>query len=261
MGKHSYPMAKNEIQYRDLPPLESCDMPFPEGAQLLALGKVSHITEQLVVIQSLPDTPPVDEGTVLWSEDKKSLSVVFEIFGPVKSPYYSVHVHSPEHASSLGLDPGRRVFVIPGNEELTKYVFTQQLLKQKGSDASWEDDTEVPVQLQDFSDDEKEHEKKKKHKKPHTAAPSQPKKQLPRYSGDPRMRAYFPDRPQPRPLMGQGGPPHYPGPPSHQGAGSVYFTPRGFVGFMPPPHPPPRGPLQHQQRPPGRCALLRIIHS
>lgn len=51
-------------------------MPFPEGAQLLALGKVSHITEQLVVIQSLPDTPPVDEGTVLWSEDKKSLSVV-----------------------------------------------------------------------------------------------------------------------------------------------------------------------------------------
>ena len=61
---------------QDLPPLESCDVPFPEGAQLLALGAVSHITEELVVIQSLKDTPPVDEGTVLWTQDKKSLSVV-----------------------------------------------------------------------------------------------------------------------------------------------------------------------------------------
>ena len=47
----------------------------------------------------------------------------------MKSPYYSVHVHSPDHAQSLGLDPGKKVFVIPGNEELTKYVFTQQLLQ------------------------------------------------------------------------------------------------------------------------------------
>jgi hypothetical protein len=51
-------------------------MVFPEGAQLLALGTVSHITEQLVVIQSLPNMPAVDEGTVLWSGEKKSLSVV-----------------------------------------------------------------------------------------------------------------------------------------------------------------------------------------
>ena len=51
-------------------------MAFPEGAQLLALGTVSHITEQLVVIQAIHGTPPVDEGTVLWSEAKKSLSVV-----------------------------------------------------------------------------------------------------------------------------------------------------------------------------------------
>ena len=63
---------------QDLPPLESCDMSFPEGAELLALGKVSHITEEIVVIQSLPATPPVDEGTVLWNQQGKSLSVVSE---------------------------------------------------------------------------------------------------------------------------------------------------------------------------------------
>ena len=59
-----------------MPPLESCDIPFPKGAKLLAIGTISHITEGLVAIQSLPNTPPVDEGTVLWSEEKKSLSVV-----------------------------------------------------------------------------------------------------------------------------------------------------------------------------------------
>ena len=54
---------------------------------------------------------------------------MFEIFGPVKSPYYSVHVHSPSHAQSLGLDPGNMVYVVQGNTELTKYVFMQQLLQ------------------------------------------------------------------------------------------------------------------------------------
>ncbi len=54
---------------------------------------------------------------------------IFEIFGPVKSPYYSVHVKSPEHARSLGLDPERVVYVVPGSKELTKYVFTQKLLQ------------------------------------------------------------------------------------------------------------------------------------
>ncbi len=56
--------------------MESCDIDFPEGAEMLPLGRVSHITEGLVVIESLSDTPPVDERTVLWSEAKKSISVV-----------------------------------------------------------------------------------------------------------------------------------------------------------------------------------------
>ena len=51
-------------------------MDFPEGGELIPVGVVSHITEQLVIIQGYPDTPPVDEGTVLWSEGKKSLSMV-----------------------------------------------------------------------------------------------------------------------------------------------------------------------------------------
>ncbi len=51
-------------------------MKFPIGGELLPLGVVSHITEELVIVQGFPEAPPVDEGTVLWSEDKISLSMV-----------------------------------------------------------------------------------------------------------------------------------------------------------------------------------------
>ena len=51
-------------------------MTFPKGGDIIQVGVVSHVTEELVVIQGFQDTPPVDEGTVLWSEEKTSLSIV-----------------------------------------------------------------------------------------------------------------------------------------------------------------------------------------
>ena len=73
---YPYPLYLLMYCAQDIPPLESCDLPFPEGGQLVVVGEVSHITEELAVIRAYPDTPPVDEGTVLWSAQKKSLSVV-----------------------------------------------------------------------------------------------------------------------------------------------------------------------------------------
>ena len=52
---------------------------------------------------------------------------LFETFGPVKKPYYSVRLREP---SGLCAPPaGTDVFVILGTSEMTKYVFTDQLLK------------------------------------------------------------------------------------------------------------------------------------
>ena len=42
----------------------------------MPIGRVSHVAEKLVVIHALPGTPPFDEGTVLWSKEKKSLARV-----------------------------------------------------------------------------------------------------------------------------------------------------------------------------------------
>ena len=43
----------------------------------MPIGKVSHLAEKLVVIEALPGTPPFDEGTVLWTKEKKSIAKVY----------------------------------------------------------------------------------------------------------------------------------------------------------------------------------------
>lgn len=43
----------------------------------MPIGKVSHLAEKLIVIEALPGTPPFDEGTVIWSKEKKSIARVW----------------------------------------------------------------------------------------------------------------------------------------------------------------------------------------
>ena len=144
--------------------------------------------------------------------------------------------------------------------------------RERGSDASWRDDAEVPDEHRDFSDDEAEIQKNRskragKHPSKPTPTPDSshaqnaPKKRAPRYSGDPKMRAYFPRAEAPPPnvmgnppptMMGNPPPPGYPG----YGGGMAYHTPQGFVGFLPP------GMAPHAQLPPqGECVLTdHFIH-
>jgi len=51
---------------------------------------------------------------------------VFEAFSPVKKPYYSVCVNSPDH---LGLTSTQLVLYIVADLEMTKYVFTDKLMR------------------------------------------------------------------------------------------------------------------------------------
>ncbi|OTF83536.1 H/ACA ribonucleoprotein complex non-core subunit NAF1-like protein [Euroglyphus maynei] len=42
------------------------------------------------------------------------------------------------------------------SEPYTKYVFVNNLIREKGCDASWKDNNEPPPEHQDYSDDEQE---------------------------------------------------------------------------------------------------------
>ena len=57
------------------------------------------------------------------------VSQVFETFGPMKKPYYSIRVNSPDHVTSLGLTPNTVVYFVTGNLEMTRFIFTKKLVR------------------------------------------------------------------------------------------------------------------------------------
>ncbi len=236
---------------------DECKILFPSDGKLLPIGQVSHYTEKQIVIQSFPNTPAVNEGTVIWKGDKTFIAHIIETFGPVKTPFYSILVQSKEHANVLGLTTGDTVYVVPGDLSLTMYVFTSKLLEQKGCDASWKNDVEMPDEYQQFSDDEQE-TSKKKNKKQGQKQISEKKGLSPQLSSGTYHRggtstyplpAYSETqyRPPSQPLMYSPNhailPPPYP--PPFFGNTYSYSPPLPFFGhtypYPPPPPPPPPG--------------------
>lgn len=86
---------------------------------------------------------------------------VFDVFGNVDKPFYSLRFDAEEDIEKFeGLTIGTDVFAVPTDPQLTAYVFVNDLFKLKGTDALGEDNLELPPELQDFSDDEKERQAK-----------------------------------------------------------------------------------------------------
>ena len=262
----TYPKVKGEVDYRDLPSEEKCDIPFPPNGKILPIGEVAHYTEKLIVIKSFPNTPAVNDGTVLWRKDKTSIARIFEIFGPVKTPFYSILVPSQAYADELGLETGDTVYVVPGDTSVTTYVFTNKLLEEKGCDASWKNDIEIPEEYQEFSDDEKESLKKqKKNKKQGPKTDSKTGNSSRQYTGTQPVSNHFSGTPRPNVIQSSHiHQPLYVGthsvPPRHMlpyTLPGVYpYTPHPFsmpreqMYPYPPPPPPPPGYYPRPRYPP-----------
>ncbi|KAM3959648.1 uncharacterized protein ACR2FA_006297 isoform 2-T2 [Aphomia sociella] len=109
-----------------------------------------------VIVRSFPETPAVDLDSILFLDNgAKALGKVFDVFGPVTEPHYCVRFNSHDHVKDRGVRPGLDVFIAPRSQH-TNYVFLTELMKLKGSDASWRNDIEPPPSQIDYSDDEEE---------------------------------------------------------------------------------------------------------
>ncbi|XP_036358879.1 H/ACA ribonucleoprotein complex non-core subunit NAF1-like isoform X2 [Octopus sinensis] len=162
------PKVKGELSIEDLPPIEELKITADDNVELVCVGLISTIIDTLVVIQSLDsETSPLNDDSILFLEDRTSLGQVFEIFGPVRNPLYSVRFNTTQDIEEKGLKVGTEIYYAPKEMKYTNYVFVQDLMKQKGSDASWEHDLEPPEKFLDYSDDEQERLMKKNKKKPH----------------------------------------------------------------------------------------------
>ncbi|XP_032682995.1 H/ACA ribonucleoprotein complex non-core subunit NAF1 [Odontomachus brunneus] len=135
-----------------LPPVEDLKISVPEVI-CDSFGEITGIVEELAVIKSRPNKPALREESILFIDrGQRALGKIFDVFGPVKEPHYTVRFNSVQHLQEKGIKVGMQVYYCP-NSKYTFLVFLSEVMKMKPSDSNCDDsDCEHP----DFSDDEEE---------------------------------------------------------------------------------------------------------
>lgn len=80
---------------------------------------------------------------------------VFDVMGNVTMPMYCVRFNKTQDIVDKNIEIGQIVYVAPKTEH-TNFIVLNELMKHKGTDASWEDDVEPPDGCIEYSDDEEE---------------------------------------------------------------------------------------------------------
>ena len=151
------PRTRNELAVDELPPIENLTITLSEETPIERIGHIRHIIDgKLVIIESLLHSPALNDDSVLFNRERRSIGLIFETFGAVEKPHYSIRYNDIDSIQQRQLQLNQEVFYAPQETTYTKYVFVQELRALKGSDASWEDDNEPPRFALDYSDDEQE---------------------------------------------------------------------------------------------------------
>uniref|UniRef100_A0A6Q2YPN5 H/ACA ribonucleoprotein complex non-core subunit NAF1 n=1 Tax=Esox lucius TaxID=8010 RepID=A0A6Q2YPN5_ESOLU len=239
----------DEILPEELPEVEELLVVLPEEAELLPMGTVTSIIEQLVVVQSLKDTPPLKDDSVIFNSERLAVGKVFEVFGPVSSPFYVLRFNSDRDIINKGVKLRDCLFYAPSLTDYTLYILTEQLRMLKGSDASWKNDQEPPPEALDFSDDEAEQMMKRKKKGNIQKRERERGQRTEQPDGVSVTRSQMSQRPlhksRPPHRDNWGPPPRYEGasfypPPQHSHPQSHYsypppYQPQSFPLYPPPP--------------------------
>lgn len=155
------PKVHNEVLLEELPVIEEIeDIKLTKEDTLMVVGSILSVVDKLIVVEADLNAPALDAESAFFLNSEHYLGKVFDTFGPVKHPYYTIRLLAKTDVSKLS--KGTKVFFVPFNKELTKYVFVEQLKNLKGSDASWKGDQEPPVEFLDYSDEEEERKAKQK---------------------------------------------------------------------------------------------------
>lgn len=163
--------SQHEVINPNIPP--SPVDTIPADAPLRPIGKIDHIINSVIVIRADISTQEsmkgqiLDEGSLLCLGDRRVLGAIFETFGSVNSPFYSIRL-PPGHqlvvktavsdgSESEPVQPGMPVFYSP-TPDFSGLLFTRDIRQSqlKGSDASNLYDEEVGANEIEFSDDEEE---------------------------------------------------------------------------------------------------------
>jgi rRNA processing protein Gar1 len=131
--------------------------------EIILAGNIFQIIDNVIVIHCRLgcEFSTLDQGSLLVYENREIMGEVFETFGPVARPYYSVRFNDAQEINAEFGKLGASVYYVPSYQK-TQIVETEALKKFKGTDASNVYDEEVGEDEQEFSDDEMEMQAKKK---------------------------------------------------------------------------------------------------
>jgi len=153
------PRTKNECTEDQLPALEKVDVQLEEDAELMRAGRVSSIVGQIIVVRGTPDQSALAEDSILFTEKREPVGRVFETFGRVREPHYSIRFDGD---LLEGVEEGSPIFYTQAHAKFILAVDIHKAAAMKGSDASNMHDEEPPVHEMEFSDDEEEQAHKRK---------------------------------------------------------------------------------------------------
>jgi len=134
------------------PPVENLGIVLTESDVIRPAGVILKVLGDKVIVEADPQFDVLDEGSLICTEDRTSLGVVDEVFGPVASPLYTIRYNSNEDMPTDLLKLGTAVFFAESHSK----VLVASKLDCKGYDASGANDEELPPHQQEFSDDEQE---------------------------------------------------------------------------------------------------------
>lgn len=154
--------VKGELSIDDLPPIQDLQITV-DARECMEIGYVTTIVDQLVLVEALRNSIPLDIDSVLFLENGKHvLGQIFDVIGPVHLPIYCIRFNNHEEIVAKGIVVGTKVFCAPRTEHSSFVILSQ--ISKKGSDASWKNDIEPPDNMVEYSDDEQERRTKRKAK-------------------------------------------------------------------------------------------------
>ncbi|PKI85320.1 hypothetical protein MVES1_000338 [Malassezia vespertilionis] len=156
------PATKNELRAEQIFMPTITQVAEEEIRLLVRIGKIHSIVDNVVVVEQESETTADDMGkrefdvldseSLLCTKDGRVIGFVYETFGSVHAPMYSVRFPSAVDIDPAVCQTGESVYFHPYS---SNYVLNYTI-RNKGSDASNMWDEEVAEDEAEYSDDEQE---------------------------------------------------------------------------------------------------------
>ncbi|KAG1243434.1 hypothetical protein G6F68_015830 [Rhizopus microsporus] len=108
-----------------------------QQTEILYAGNIFQIIQNVVVIHSRPGSEynALDAGSLLVYENREVMGEVFETFGPISRPYYTVRFNDESEINNEWTTVGAAVYYVPSYQK-TQIIQTERLRMIKHTDAS-----------------------------------------------------------------------------------------------------------------------------